>query len=293
VPLPIGAPLPKQPTDLVDVSAFAPRRVAAREAVIVQVLLHVEDDAGKAKDLALKSDPTAEEQGVATLEVELARGQRVQVALEASDFRADETVQIVTWRGKPVNCQFLLHAPEEFGRKPVTVRVLQDGVPIGKILFSLLVAPVRDESERAVAMLGQTASRYSRAFLSYASVDRADVLKRADILRATRIPFFNDLLSLEPGEAWMPRLFEEIDQCDLFLLFWSGAAAKSEWVRKEAEHALRVRAGSPHGRPDIMPIILEGPPVPQPPDSLKDIHFNDYIRYVIAAIEADKGRASS
>jgi len=35
-----------------------------------------------------------------------------------------------------------------------------------------------------------------------------------------------------------------------------------------------------------VPIVLEGPPVPVPPDDLKDIHFNDWLRYVISAEEA-------
>jgi hypothetical protein len=34
-------------------------------------------------------------------------------------------------------------------------------------------------------------------------------------------------------------------------------------------------AASPNGEPDIVPVIIEGPPPPTPPDTLKDIHCKD------------------
>jgi hypothetical protein len=47
--------------------------------------------------------------------------------------------------------------------------------------------------------------------------------------------------------------------------------------------------GSPDEEPDITPIILEGPPVPQPiPDSLKHLHFNDHLIYLISATERER-----
>ena len=57
-----------------------------------------------------------------------------------------------------------------------------------------------------------------------------------------------------------------------------------EAVRKEIEHARD--AARVTGRPaEILPIILEGPPPPPPPDALADLHFNDPLCYVIAAVE--------
>ena len=137
---------------------------------------------------------------------------------------------------------------------------------------------------------GHAARRYRHAFLSYASPDRAEVLKRAQALKAVHVDFFKDLLSLEPGEIYPPRLYEEIDRCDLFLLFWSSHAKASRWVTDETDRALARRGGKPDAPPDIVPIVLEGPPVPAPPESWKDIHFNDWLRYVIAAEEASSTR---
>ena len=88
---------------------------------------------------------------------------------------------------------------------------------------------------------------------------------------------------LSPGERWQKELYRHIDECDLFLLFWSQAAKDSKWVIKEAEYALARQTGDEAGEPDIIPVPLQGPPPVLPPDSLKDIHFDDRIQYFIAA----------
>ena len=72
------------------------------------------------------------------------------------------------------------------------------------------------------------------------------------------------------------------------MLFWSSKAAKSEWVVREAEYALGRQKKSATDTPRITPIILEGPPVPLPPPALREIHFNDALRYVIAAVEVER-----
>ncbi|HEX3408148.1 MAG TPA: hypothetical protein VHS81_12995 [Caulobacteraceae bacterium] len=67
----------------------------------------------------------------------------------------------------------------------------------------------------------------------------------------------------------------------------SSHAAGSDWVRQEAEHALARRHGSSEASPDIRPIIIEGPPIPRPPASLAELHFNDMLRYVVVASELE------
>jgi hypothetical protein len=59
-------------------------------------------------------------------------------------------------------------------------------------------------------------------------------------------------------------------------------------VRREAEYALYLRQKSADESPDITPIIIEGPPIAPPPESLRDINFGDFLRYVIAAAEAEQ-----
>jgi hypothetical protein len=103
------------------------------------------------------------------------------------------------------------------------------------------------------------------------------------MLDVIKTQYFQDLLKLDPGVRWEKELYKHIDQCDLFLLFWSQAAKDSEWVVKEAEYALELKGPDGEGEPDIVPVILEGPPPVPPPDSLNAIHFNDRVNYFIAA----------
>jgi hypothetical protein len=70
------------------------------------------------------------------------------------------------------------------------------------------------------------------------------------------------------------------------MLFWSSHAAKSDWVLREAEYALGLQYVSGGDVPDIVPVMLEGPPAPLPPPVLAHLHFNDYYRYLISAAES-------
>jgi len=128
--------------------------------------------------------------------------------------------------------------------------------------------------------------RYRRAFVSYSSHDRAEVLRRVQAFKILGLSVFQDILELDPGERWEKRLYQEIDTCDVFMLFWSSSAAASEWVLKEIDYAVTRKQGDEERAPAIQPVPIEGPPIVPPPPSLKDLHFNDSL---LAQIEAADG----
>jgi hypothetical protein len=153
-------------------------------------------------------------------------------------------------------------------------------VPIGHVKFSLGV----ERAARAAAEprpTGDEACRYRRAFISYASADRPKVLPRVQMLRVQGIDFFQDLLTLEPGDQWEREIYKHIDACDVFLLFWSSNAKASEWVLREVRYALERRQRDEQARPEIYPVIIEGPPAALPPAELADLHFDDRLLYFI------------
>jgi hypothetical protein len=288
----LPVPLSKEiDADLVDVSVFGPTAVQAGHDCLIQVFLHQLDQREIVKALALEADPKSSRRGVQTLAAEIARGQRVEIIFEGRGLQTDQERQSIIWRGEPCVCQFTVSvAASAAGRTfHPRVLVLVDSVPGGSLTFALKVT--QEAAAAGIELRGDRARRYAYAFLSYASPDRAEVIKRAQGLKAGGTNFFNDLLSLEPGERWEKRLYEEIDRCDVFYLFWSSQAKDSEWVLREAEYALARRAASQDGIPDIIPVIIEGPPPAARPDSLKDIHFNDSLIYVLAGIEAARPRA--
>jgi hypothetical protein len=287
----IHAILPPAPglsakSDLVDVSVFGPRALSTDHEALIQVFLHQLDQREIANALAKEADSDATRRGVQTLAAEITRGQRVEVILEGRGLDVDDAMQSLIWRGDPCVCQFTVTAPKDTTRSIFHPRalILIDSVPVGSVTFALKVT-LGAVSQPETELRGDRARHYAYAFLSYASPDRAEVIKRAQGLRAGGTNFFNDLLSLEPGERWEQRLYQEIDRCDVFYLFWSSHAKASEWVMKETEYALARRASSGNGDPDIIPVIIEGPPPPIPPEALKDIHFNDCLLYVLAGIE--------
>ena len=290
-PAPQKHAAPQPPTaDCVDVSAFAPMHAVPGAQFITQVFLHQVEHVSRVDLMAKATDVDTALRSSSTLEVRVAREKEVIVELECRDLVVESPRQKLIWRGGPRAVLFIVSVPDEAATRayPLRARIWVDGVPVGAVCFSIKITPVDVPSEPAIR--GESAKRYERVFLSYAKEDRPEVLKRTEGLSAAGITFFHDILSLDPGEQWERRLYEEIDKCDLFLLFWSSHAARSEWVIKEADRALQRQEMPPGGAPDITPIILERPPVPQPPESLKHLHFNSMMRYLIAAAEAERGR---
>ena len=91
---------------------------------------------------------------------------------------------------------------------------------------------------------------------------------------------------MQPGEEWEPRLFDEIDRCDVFYLFWSKHAAASSMVQREAERAYERGYLGARRVPDITPIRLDSSPLPTvPPHAqwMTKIHFDDYFRKLVEA----------
>ncbi|MCE8429068.1 MAG: toll/interleukin-1 receptor domain-containing protein [Candidatus Methanoperedens sp.] len=119
------------------------------------------------------------------------------------------------------------------------------------------------------------------AFASYASQDRLRVLDRVAAVRISAgFDIFMDCLSIHPGEEWKKRLESEIENRDLFLLFWSVNAKNSEWVAWEWKTAL-VRKGESAIQLHPLQSATEAPP----PEELKKFHFGDVYMVVRNAQE--------
>jgi TIR domain len=105
------------------------------------------------------------------------------------------------------------------------------------------------------------------------------------MLGVAGVRYFQDVLSLEPGDRWERKLNLGIDECDLFLLFWSSAAKRSEWVRKEVAYALARSRGDELLPPEIKPVILEGPPIVELWEELAQPPFQRPARVLHARVQ--------
>jgi hypothetical protein len=266
--------------DNVECSVFGPPAAPPGKTILIQVFLHLPEQANRASFLASAMDSSTTLKSTRSLEIQIKRGARVEISLAVNVLIVDEPVQSVTWQGRPVPCQFLLTVPAGTSGQsffPV-VRMSVDGRLVGCIKFHILSDPSAASPQSGP--LGDYARRYEYAFVSYATKDRKEVLKRVQMLEIMKTKFFQDLLSLDPGDRWEQKLYENIDRCDLFLLFWSQAAKDSPWVMQEAEYALKQQQQSQDSEPDIVPVILEQNVLPPP--SPAALHFNDRIQYLIS-----------
>jgi hypothetical protein len=195
-----------------------------------------------------------------------------------------DRVGSLVWRGRPESVQFEVEVPQDprLGAQIGTVTVSLDSVPIGHVKFKLALVPKHSRPERRTEPVGNHAKRYTTAFVSYSSKDRQAVLERVQMLKPVGIDYFQDLLDLDPGDRWERKLYLSIAECDLFLLFWSSEAKASRWVRREVQYALERKGGDDFARPEIRPVIIEGPPITPPWPEVAHLHFGDRLVYFMA-----------
>lgn len=272
--------------EAVDSAVFSPPHVARDSVFLVQVFLYPPRAATQVDMQARQADETAQRRGTYSLPLDLPLGTRIDLHLEFPGLIVPEPDAMLVWRGSPTAAQFEVAVPANAAGVQVIgrVRIAVAGVPAGTLRFQVTLTAV-GTSPGAVDARELKARRYRRAFVSYSSQDRAEVLRRVQAFRIAGLSVFQDILDLDPGERWQKALYHEIDNCDLFLLFWSHAAAASEWVGKEIEYALARKGGDEEQPPDIQPVPIEGPPIVPPPVSLHHLHFNDALLAQIHAAE--------
>jgi hypothetical protein len=275
--------VPAAASGQIDVAAFAPPAVAPGDDFYIQVVLLSPEQLADAKVLAEGLEPGSELLRSVSLKVPLNRGDQVRITLEGRGAEIQEAQQTFTWQGYVAHIAFATRLPARFGQreyKPL-IRVFLNGAPVG--IIELKIKAILSGLATDVAPVTERAWRFDNVFLSYASDDRVSVLEMAKVLKALKINFFQDTLSLEPGQRWEKEIYKQIAVCDAFFLFWSSHAKKSEWVMREALLALQYQKESREGLPHFMPIIVEGPPIAAPPRELADIHFSDPIQHIIFA----------
>ena len=280
----------EEPEDEVSSTVYAPTEAPPGDSFLVQVFVHLPEQAAALDELAKAADDAARARVTTDLKKTVRRGTELTFHLTMPGLEIDEPSQSCVWEGEPDCVQFGVTIPQD--RRPGniigTVIVSEASIPIGHLKFKFKIAG--SVSQDVAAPTNQTIAagnltRYKQAFISYASHDRAEVLKRVQMLNLVHVKFFQDLLTLEPGDDWERLLYQYIDQSDVFYLFWSHAASESEWVKKEIVYAIKRKAGNEEAAPEIVPVIIEGPPVIKPPEDLSFLHFNDKFMYFISAEE--------
>jgi hypothetical protein len=266
--------------DVVDCSVFAPAACEPGTWIFVQAYLHSPKQDTDAAALAEEFDSGTTKRGFAGLQLPISSGCVLDLELDMNGARVAEPIQRLAWRGRAEAVSFDVEVPADQveGSLRGSVVVRRDGIPVGRVGFRVRVERAAEDS--SPHRQADQPVQFSSAFISYATTDRDEVLRRVQVLQAAGITYFQDLLSLDPGARWKQEIYRHIDDCDLFLLFWSKAAKKSKWVRREADYAYRRQTASARQLPDIRPVIL-GRPVARPWPELAHLHFDDLLIHLV------------
>ena len=195
-------------------------------------------------------------------------------------------VQTFKWNGAWCVLRFDAKVQDDATVNTVILRfdVAVEGFPVVAIRPEIAVSK-RDKEDKAAissSVIEQTAPK--SAFASYTKKDRRDVLGRVRSLQIfTGIDVFLDCLSMRPGEEWKLKLKKEIQQRDIFWLFWSRSAMASEWVGWEWRTALEEKSIS-----GIQPHPLEPSELAPPPPELSDLQFGAMYEWYVSQLKESR-----
>jgi hypothetical protein len=147
----------------------------------------------------------------------------------------------------------------------IEVEVLADQLPV-----AAMTVPVFVGEEISEVVESRDVRWFDDIFASYAREDLPLVRHLRERYDALGLRLFIDADDLRGGVKVRPALFHQIEQSDLFQLFWSKHSKQSKEVALEWRHALTLR--SQKGGRFIRPVFWERP-MPSPPRELADINF--------------------
>lgn len=200
------------------------------------------------------------------------RGTILSIRLDVGELAVQDSECTVLWVGEIARATFSVAVPKTARKGPHlgVARVYASGLKIASVHFTIQVESKTSRARR----IPTREERPSTAFASYAGEDRDAVLARIQGMHkaAPELDVFLDVLKLRSGEDWAKRLWQEIPSRDIFYLFWSEGARRSDWVEKEWRCALQRR-----GLDFIDPVPLVSPEEVPPPPELASKHFNDWV----------------
>lgn len=150
----------------------------------------------------------------------------------------------------------------------------QMSVFLGAILLADITLKIKVDSRHVSTAdepdAPERARPYRKIFASYSHRDLPIVEQFEHYAHAMGDRYIRDWKDLRAGETWDSRLLEMIEEADVFQLFWSRNSMRSEYVRKEWEHALTL---AHKGQGFVRPTYWETPFPESPDESLPPPHL--------------------
>ena len=263
--------LDKKKRSVVYSSIFAPAEISKKTLFQVQVYLHLFEDTEWVRELAQESDSRAERKDYIPLSLKLKSGDKVDI--EINIFGKKRLMcerKTLIWQNSFSKCSFGYYVPEDLdiGELYCVTNILVNHALVGEMRFITRIVgyPCYLNSEIQ-------SHHFKRVFISYAHQDASKIKLIALAYKAQGIDYFYDRDSLKPGDVYEEKIFDYIDNSDLFVLCWSLNAAASAYVAKEKGRAL-LRAYPQLSLKDatlkICPISIE--PRAELPSDMKEVY---------------------
>jgi hypothetical protein len=155
-----------------------------------------------------------------------------------------------------------------------TLSVYLGSIILADIPLSVSVQSSAPGVETAGSRQKSSARPYRKILASYSHRDLPVVEELKRYARTLGDRYIRDWIDLRAGEIWDNRLYELIEEADVFQLFWSTNSMQSQFVEHEWRHALSLRRSN-----FVRPTYWEDPfpRDPQrnlPPEELAQLHFH-------------------
>lgn len=274
--LPCSAlPPPATPgvADRVHFTITSPPLVQPGAAFLLDVWAHLDQQRAEMLERAREAAGGRALQHRSKGPLEVAPGTLLAVRLTIDGVDLDEHEDVLLWSGEIANATFRARVPPgaSDGSRQGLATIHQNGLQVARLYFDLEVRAAAATDVPAPVPLRE--EQHRTAFVSYASPDREQVLLcvRGMQKEVPGLEVFLDVLRLRSGQYWERELWRVIPENDVFYLFWSANARRSEWVEREWRCALQTR-----GLDFIDPVPLDPPDEAPPPPELSSKHFNDW-----------------
>lgn len=261
----------------VKLGAAAPGEVTPGQDFTARFVAYRDGFESVVSDILSKCSPQSR-QALGVYECCWQKGVEISVRCHGKQVEVDSPVEIFTWNG---DYHILTFDVTSLNVSHVTGTALKfdvsiAGITIAKLRLDLTITANPDKNRNAETQ----GAPIRTAFASYAHEDAGRVLDRVAEIMRNGVDVFLDATSLRAGDEWQKKLEEQIRLRDVFVLFWSTNASRSDWVKWELRTALAHKSLG-----EIEPHPLEPPNVVAPPEELKSLHFGDPTMLVRRAIE--------
>lgn len=210
------------------------------------------------------------------LQCRLKKGDKVDVLLNVyGETLLMSDKKSVVWQGMFTKCSFDYFVPKDIDVDELScvAMLTVNEVPVGEMRFiTRIVDAPRQLNPEIIA------HEYNKVFISYAHKDEAKVKSFHEGLKLAGIEHFFDRKYLQAGDIFPQVIQDYINTADLFVLFWSENASKSEYVQKERLQALE--RAFPQVQPEkaaklrIYPMSIE-PRTELPSDMKENYNFGE------------------